>query len=206
MAKRVFFYSLVALVSLSQTNISQAGNNLKVSYRIAADIGYIQDSPNFYTASFLVNSSQAIAAKKKMATFAKLSSTKTALIGICKSMDSYNGRVKVTDARGGTAGLGNLRNVSVIGFNVVESIANLPDYSEEEQSALDEQYETEEDYPDYIEDGYVYYSIEADCLFTGTISLISSNAYRIYINGSAGPEYSKSELARMKWAITLVDN
>jgi hypothetical protein len=125
---------------------------------------------------------------------------------ICRTMDSFGARVKVTDARGGTAGLGNLNSVLVANIKVIEKFQDLPDEVYEEFSDTENEYELYEDHPDYIEDGYVYYSIEADCLFIGKVSLTSSNAYRIYINGSRGPEYSTAELSKMKWSITLVDN
>lgn len=200
------FLILLVLASLCQSKVADAATTLKVTYKVNADIGYDDVNPDFYSVTQIVGSSQAAIEKKKMEAFAKASSTKAKLTSICKSMDSYNARVKVTDARGGTAGLGNLKSVAVSGIKSVENLANLPDYTDEEQEALEEKYSLYSDYPDYIEEGYVYYSVEATCLFSGSVSLISSNAYRVFINGSTGPEYSRAELAKMKWTITLVDN
>ena len=90
-------------------------------------------------------------------------------------------------------------------MRVEEQYEDLPDYSQEEKDWLYEEYSDYEDFPDYLEGGYSWYSIEATCLFSGTIAITSSNAYRIYINGESGPEYSRAELVKMKWAVTLVD-
>jgi hypothetical protein len=195
----------VCLISFAQTGIAFAGNVLKVAYAVEADFGDLNDDSYLYSETFPVGTSEAISAKKKITGLAKSSATKSKFMLACKANDSYNARVKVVDARGGTAGLSNLRSISVINVKVSENFADLPDYTEEEAALLDEEYFYYSDYPDFVEDGYVYYSIEATCLFSGTVSLISSNSYRIYINGSAGPEYSKSEFDKMKWSIRLVD-
>ncbi len=204
--KTFFVLFLVLFLSTNQIASSLAGNTLKVTYRVQADPGELDDSSSLYSDTHLVQSLAAKSELKRLLGVSKLASTRTKLISACKLDDSYFARLKVTDARGGTAGLSNLKSVSVSEIKVVENIVDLPDYSEEEQSELESEYYYYADYPDYIEDGYVYYSIEAMCLFSGSVSLISSNAYRIFINGSAGPEYSKAELIKRKWSIILVDN
>jgi hypothetical protein len=204
-SKRYLVIFAVCLFSIAQMGTSFAGNVLKVTYVVEADTGDLDDSSSLYTDTFPVGTVDASSAKKRMATVSKSNATKSKLILACKANDSYNARVKVVDARGGTAGLSNLRSVSVTNIKVYENLRDLPEYTEEEAALLDEEYFYYADYPDYVEDGYVYYSIEATCLFSGTVSLISSNSYRIYINGSAGPEYSKSEFDKMKWSIRLVD-
>jgi hypothetical protein len=203
--KPVFIFFMVASLTLIQTASASAGNTLKVTYRVAADPGELDDSSALYSDTNLVKSLPAKSALKKLQGVAKSTSTKTKLIAACKLNDAYYARLKVTDARGGTAGLSNLKSVSVAEIKVVENTVDLPDYTEEEQAQLESEYFYYADYPDFIEDGYVYYSIEATCLFSGTVSLISSNAYRIYINGSAGPEYSKAELIKRRWSIILED-
>jgi len=195
----------VCLFSIAQTGTSYAGNVLKVAYAVEADFGDLNDDAYVYSETFPVGTLEAISAKKMITGMAKSSATKSKLMLACKANDSYNARVKVVDARGGTAGLSNLRSVTVINIKVYENLTDLPEYTEEEAALLDEEYFYYADYPDFIENGYVYYAVQATCLFSGKVSLISSNSYRIYINGSAGPEYSKSEFDKMKWSIRLVD-
>ena len=198
--KKTFLMILALLLLITQPGIAVAGNTLKVSYKVEADT----DSPYFYSDTNLVGSTEALQSKKKMLLLVKATSTKSRLTTTCRSMDSFGARVKVTDARGGTAGLGNLNSVSVANIQVVEEFQDLPDEVYEE--GLDDEYDFYYDHPDWIEDGYVYYSIKANCFFNGKVSLTSSNAYRIYINGSSGPEYSTAELSKRKWSITLVDD
>jgi hypothetical protein len=195
----------VLLLLSTQIPASAAGNTLKVTYRVPVDTSELEDSSMMYSVTHLVGSNAASAERRKLQAVAKLTSTKSKLISACKLDDTYYARLKVTDARGGTAGLSYLKSVTVTEIMVEENIVDLPDYTEEEAAFLEEEYYEYSDYPDYIEDGYVYYSIEATCLFSGTVSLISSNAYRIYINGGAGPEYSRAELIKKKWSIILED-
>jgi hypothetical protein len=195
----------VLLLLSTQIPASAAGNTLKVTYRVPVDTSELEDSSMMYSVTHLVGSSAASVERRKLQAVAKLSSTKSKLISACKLDGSYYARLKVTDARGGTAGLSYLKTATVTEIIVESNLVDLPDYTEEEAAFLEEEYYEYSDYPDYIEDGYVYYSIEATCLFSGTVSLISSNAYRIYINGGAGPEYSRAELIKKKWSIILED-
>jgi len=77
--------------------------------------------------------------------------------------------------------------------------------SEEEAEELESEYDSYEDYPDYIEEGYVSYFLEFTCSTAGTVSLISSNAYKIYIDGDFLGELSKAELIKMKWSISVLE-
>lgn len=203
--KKPFLMVLILLLSVTQTGIAVASNTLKISYEVEADIGYFEDNPSLFSDTNLIGSPEALLSAKKMSILAKAATTKSRLTAICKSMDPFGARIKVTDARGGTAGLSNLNSVFVANIQVSKEISSLPDYSEEEDEALQDEYDAYEDYPDYSEDGYLYYFISAKCLFKGSVSLTSSNAYRIYIDGKQGPEYSKAELSKKKWSLTLVD-
>ena len=203
--RNVVVFLTVLMFPFTQITASAAGSTLKVTYRVTADPSELEDSSMMYTATNLVGSTAAATERRKLQAVAKLTSTKSKLISACKLDDSYYARLKVTDARGGTAGLSYLKSVAVTEIKIEENIVDLPDYTEEEAAFLEEEYYEYSDYPDYIEEGYVYYSIEATCLFSGTVSLISSNAYRIYINGGAGPEYSRAELIKKKWSIILED-
>jgi hypothetical protein len=206
LGRTLFVLGVLLTFVFVQTASSMAAISLKVTYRVDAEPNELDDSSMMYTETHLVGSTSANAERKKLESFAKQKATKSLLVSACKLNDAFGARIKVIDARGGTAGLSNLNSVSVTSIKVYENIVDLPDYTEEEEEELDAEYSYYADYPDYIEDGYVYYTIEAVCLFSGKVSLINSNAYRIFINGDAGPEYSKAELIKRKWSITLVDN
>ena len=157
---------------------------------------------------FTDGESDALAFKKKITAFAKTSKAKSEALAECKGEDSvyYNSRIKVLDARNGTAGLGNLKTVTVSNMKIAEERSDLPQYTDEEEEDLQYEYDYYEDYPDYVEGGYVSYYIEFICSNIGTISLITSNAYKIYIAGDFAGEYSRTELSKMKWSVTFEDN
>ena len=202
--KRPFIILLALIFLFSNQGQSNAALVLKVTYKVPLDTDS-EDFDSYYSLSYISGSSQDRVEKKKALDLLKTKQIKTKLISGCKYMDVFNARVKITDARNGTAGLGNLKTVTVSEMRVEEQFEDLPDYTEEEYDLLYEEYEFEEDFPDYSKNGYSWYSIEATFLFSGIIAIISSNAYRIYINGESGPEYSRAELVKMKWAVTLVD-
>ena len=202
--KRPFIILLALIFLFSNQGQSNAALVLKVTYKVPLDTDS-EDFDSYYSLSYISGSSKDRVEKKKALDLLKTKQIKTKLISGCKYMDVFNARLKITDARNGTAGLGNLKTVTVSEMRVEEHFEDLPAYTEEEYDLLYEEYEFEEDFPDYSKNGYSWYSIEATCLFSGTIAIISSNAYRIYINGESGPEYSRAELVKMKWAVTLVD-
>ena len=202
--KRPFIILLALIFLFSNQGQSNAALVLKVTYKVPLDTDS-EDFDSYYSLSYISGSSKDRVEKKKALDLLKTKQIKTKLISGCKYMDVFNARLMITDARNGTAGLGNLKTVTVSEMRVEEQFEDLPDYTEEEYDLLYEEYEFEEDFPDYSKNGYSWYSIEATCLFSGTIAIISSNAYRIYINGESGPEYSRAELVKMKWAVTLVD-
>jgi hypothetical protein len=203
--KRLFPILLTLVFLFSNQGQLNAALVLKVIYKVPLDTES-EDFDSYYSPSYLSGSSKDRVERKKALDLIKTKQMKTKLISGCKYMDAFNARVKITDARNATSGLGNLKSVSVSEIRVEEQYADLPEYTQEEYDLLYEEYEYEEDFPDYSEEGYSWYSIEATCLFSGTIAITSSNAYRIYIDGKSGPEYSRTELVKMRWAVTLVDN
>jgi hypothetical protein len=156
---------------------------------------------------FTDGDSDALAFKKKITAFAKTSKAKNEALAECKGEDSvyYNSRIKVLDARNGTAGLGNLKTVTVSNMKIAEERSDLPQYTEEEEELLSDEYYSYDEYPDYIEEGYVSYYIEFICSNVGNVSLITSNAYKIYIDGDFAGEYSRAELSKMKWSVFFED-
>jgi hypothetical protein len=199
--KKLAILALVILTSITQTHVAEAATSLKVTVKEEVWI-WLEDEEEVYVA----DDPEALAFKKKITAYAKTSKAKSEALAECKRDSNYfNMRIKVLDARNGTAGLGNLKSVTVSNMKVAEQRTNLPEYTQEEEDELWSEYDSEEDYPDYIEDGYVSYYIEFICSHTGKVSLITSNAYKIYIAGDFAGEYSRTELAKKKWAITFVD-
>ena len=194
-ARSTLALTFILIINLLIPQGAQAGIVLRVGY--SSDDSYfdlnVDEEWGLWTANCIVGSS---CAKKNRA----LSDTaaKTRAVKFCKTLDGYGARVKVTTGSGNTAGLGNLNSVSIVGFKKRIGIENLPDYESE--------YEDETEDPAYIEDGYEYVYWEGTCRFSGKISLISSSFYTVYVNGALGPEYSKAELAKLKWSILLVDS
>ena len=202
--KRLLFLLLSIVIASTQTVVAAASNTLKISFKAEAQNPY-GNPDSLYSDTVLRGSTEDSLVKQKMDKAAKSSGTKSKIISVCKSMNLFNGRIKVTDSRGGTAGLSNLSSVSTYNVKVAKWFPSVPDFTEAETEALVDEYGDQENWPEYKEDGYVSYYYTANCLFSGKVSLISSNSYRIYINGRAGPEYLNSELAKMKWSVTLVN-
>ena len=201
--KRLRLLALVILLSITQTHVAEAATTLKVTVREYNSIWMAADK---YI--FVAGDTEALAFKKKITAFAKTSKAKSEALAECKGEDSvyFNTRIRVLDARNGTAGLGNLKSVTVSNMKIAEESADLPQYTEEEEELLGEEYYSYDEYPDYIEEGYVSYYIEFICSNSGTVSLITSNAYKIYIDGDFAGEYSRTELAKKKWAVIFEDN
>ena len=201
--KRFRLLTLVILLSISQTHVVEAATMLKVTVKEYNSVWMAADKYIFTDGD-----SDALAFKKKITAFAKTSKAKSEALAECKGEDSvyYNSRIKVLDARNGTAGLGNLKTVTVSNMKIAEERSDLPQYTEEEAEELEYEYDYYDEYPDYIEEGYVSYYIEFICSNSGTVSLITSNAYKIYIDGDFAGEYSRTELAKKKWSIIFEDN
>ena len=182
---------------------TQAALRLTISYVVpfyyGEDGGGLDPLP-----TCLVDSKCSKDNQKKATLLIKKLSTKTAFdLGCKKQDDSYLGsRLKVTNASGATAGLGNLTSVASTNIHWELNTESTPDWS----GGGEYPYESEEDDPAYIEDGYEYVSFTADCIYTGGVTLVKSNAYTIFIDGSRGPEYSYGELVKQKWKVTLSDS
>jgi hypothetical protein len=195
LARSTLALTLIMILNLSIPQGAQAGIVLKVGY--SSDDSYfdlnVDEEWELWTANCIIGSA---CAKKNRA----LSDTaaKARAVKLCKTIDGYNARVKVTTGSGSTAGLGNLKSVSIVGFKKRIGVESLPDYESE--------YEDETEDPEYIEDGYEFVYWEGTCRFSGNVPLISSSFYTVYVNGALGPEYSKTELAKLKWSILLVDS
>jgi len=199
--KRFRLLALVILLSITQTHVAEAGYSLKITVK---DVNTIW--MNSETSTFVSGDPEIQIFKKKITAFAKTSQAKSEAIARCKEEGIYyNTRIKVLDARNGTAGLGNLKSLTVSTIKVASYLSDLPEYTEEEAEELDAEYDYYEDYPDYIEEGYVSYYLEFTCSIAGTVSLISSNAYKIYIDGDFLGEFSKAELVKMKWSVSVIE-
>jgi hypothetical protein len=199
--KRLTLLASVILISITQTHIAEAGYSLKVTVKAEQEI-YMDE----YEAADLplVGTPEAQTQKNKYAAFVKSGKAKNKAITACKDHYYFNARLKVLDARGGTAGLGNVKTVTVANLKSVSLVQDIPAYYEDERNALMEQYGSDQsNWPDYIQNGYISYSVAYTCSIVGTVSVISSNAYRIYINSDPLGEFSKSELVKKKWSIAV---
>jgi hypothetical protein len=203
-ARQFFTFLLIsALSQFSNLQPAQAALRLTVSYVVPFYYGEETDGLDPLP-TCLVDSKCSKENQKKAALLVKKPSTKTAFdLGCKKQDDSYLGsRIKVTTASGATAGLGNLTSVKSTNIHWELNPDNTPDWN----GNGDYPYESAEDDPNYIEDGYEYVFFTADCIYTGGVTLVKSNAYTIFIDGSRGPEYSYSELVKQKWKVTLSDS
>ena len=196
---------ITIIVSISHIGAAEAGYFIKINYvGSPAFEGILEE---FASPKAEVGSEEAVANKKKMVEFAKTSKTKSLASKICKEFSNYNARVKILDARRGTAGLGNLKTVSVKNIKVYEYLTGNPSMSDEEYEQILEEYGDISDWPGWIEDGYVSYVVQGDCVSSGTIAVSTSNSYEIYILPDSKPkgEYLKSELIKKKWTVTFND-
>jgi hypothetical protein len=184
---------------LIQTYAAEAGNSLKINYTVKPYMAY---RDGFVSATFPIQTAEAQSANKEMVALARRSETKTLITQICKDDEMYKARIKILDARRGTAGLGNLNSLSVNNIKVKEYFQSVPAMSDEDVKRNSELYPIESDWPGWVEYGYVASVITAECRFSGTVSIISSNAYEVYIDGYLQDEYSRSELIKKKWVIT----
>ena len=199
--KRFRLLALVILLSFSQNHVAEAAAKLKVTVKDVNTIWMLSEK-----STFISGDPEIAAYKKRLAAYAKTSKAKSAAIAECKNEGVYyNTRIKVLDARNGTAGLGNLKTLTVSTMKVASYLADLPEYTEEEAEELEYEYDYYEDYPDYVEEGYVSYYLEFTCSHVGTVSLISSNAYKIYVDGDFVGEYTRTELSKKKWSISLIE-
>jgi len=203
MRKLVFVIVSALAFQIVGIPTSEAAIKLTVQYSVPFVYGEDVVGLDPY-ATCLIDSKCDTDAKKKATTVIKKTTTKTAFNIGCKKQDtSYLGsRLKVTSATGSTAGLGYLTSVVATNIRWDVETANVEDWTGDG----DYPYDSEEEDPTYIEGGYEYVFFTANCLYSGSVSLIKSNAYTIFIDGSRGPEYSYAELAKMKWNVVLVDN
>ena len=201
------FTALLLLIQILPATQSQAAIKLSIKYSVPfSNEGDAWDYALPDSTTCLSGSACAAENLRKAKAAIKSATVKKAYDLGCKKQDSsYLGsRLKVTTASGSTAGLGYLTSVVSANMSYDIEYASVPYWDEEELGEYP--YESEEEDPEYVEDGYEYVTYSADCIYSGSVTLVKSNAYTIFIAGMRGPEYSYSELVKMKWAVTLVDN
>jgi hypothetical protein len=197
--RRYLILFFILLFLTTQSGVAEAAYSLKVT---VTDINQIWMSTE--KSKFIKGDPEILLLKKKLTTFAKTNQAKNQAIAMCKEEGVYyNTRIKVLDARRGTAGLGTLKSITVSNMKIVSRSADLPEYSQEEWDFLEGEYSLYSEYPDYIEDGYVDNFLEFKCSVLGIVSTVPSNFYQIYLDGDFLGEYSKTELIRMKWTISV---
>jgi hypothetical protein len=193
----ILLFTLLSLILPS--GIAEANYSLRIT---VTDVNQIWMEGEKST--FLKGDPKILAYKKKLAAFAKTSQAKNQAIAMCKEEGVYyNTRIKVLGANRGTAGLGSLKSPTISNMKIASQTADLPEYSEEEADFLEGEYSLRADYPDYIEEGYIGIFLEFKCSHLGIVSMTTSNFYEIYIDGDFLGEFSRTELVRMKWSITV---
>jgi hypothetical protein len=199
--RKVKLLSLVFLISCTQTGLAEAGFTLKINF---TQDSRIYELRQFRSTVFPVGSKEAATERQKMFAFAKAnkSDINRQISEKCKKHYFYNSRLKIKDARGGTAGLGNLNKLKVENVRVLEETANYDlNMTSEEFEVIEEEFPDITDWPGWIEDGYSVYAIDGVCRFSGSVSIISSVAYEVFIKEESYGEYSRSELSKKKWTL-----
>ncbi len=199
--KRIIL-TVVLAFSITQSGVAEAGYSLKIDFTQNARAYELRE---FRSDIFPVGTPEALAEKKKMFAYAKTNKSRInkMIIDMCKKHSFYNSRVKIKDARGGTAGLGNLKSLKVEKIGVLEEVVSYDmNMSLEEFEKIEEEYPDITDWPGWIEDGYSIYGINGVCRYSGSISIISSVAYEVFIQEYPFGEYSRSELIKKKWQLS----
>ena len=200
--KRVPLIALVLLFSITQTGVAEAGYSIKINIIQNARPYELRE---FRSAVFPIGTEEAFAEKKRMYAYfiANKSDINKKVNEKCKKGYFYNSRVKIKDARGGTAGLGNLKTLKVENIKVSEVIVNYDvNISREDSEKIEDEFPDITTWPGWIEGGYAVYMVEGICRFSSSVSIVSSVAYEVFIKDQAYGEYSKSELIKKKWILT----
>ena len=199
--KRFPLIVLVIFFSVTQSGLAEAGYSLKINFTQNARPYELRE---FRSDVYPIGTAEALAEKQRIFAFAKTnkSAINKKIAELCKKHYFYNSRIKIKDARGGTAGLGNLKTLTVENVRVSEIIASYDvNISLEEFEKIEEDYPDITDWPGWIDDGYTWYAIESVCRFSSSISIISSVAYEVLIKEDLYGEYSRSELIKKKWVL-----
>ena len=139
--KRLQLLILVILLLITQTHVAEAATSLKVTVKEEVWMWLGDEGERN-----VVSDPETLAFKKRITAYVKTSKAKSDASAECKSDSNYfNKRIKVLDARNGTAGLGNLKSVTVSSMKVVEEIDDLPEYTLGEESDLYNEYDSEEE-------------------------------------------------------------
>ena len=192
---------LVLLFSLAQSGSAAGGESLKINFTQNSRAYELKE---FRSDVFPVGTAEVLAEKKKMLTYVKANKVEInrKISDKCKKNYFYNSRIKIKDALGGTAGLGNLKALRVDDIKVTEVIVSYDiNINDEESEIISAEYPDITTWPGWTEDGYVVYMIESICRFSSSIPIVSSVAYEVFIKDDAYGEYSRSELIKKKWVL-----
>jgi hypothetical protein len=147
---------------------------------------------------------KALDQKKKYATFLKSSKAKSKANSLCAKSEYRLGRIQVRSSGTSYSGIGVLMFSKVLDLKSVSRIQNTPTYDSSKRSALIAEYGNDETlWPDYIQGGYVGYSIKYKCQNDGPVpSVPTYPAYQIYINGGAiVGQLSYNQLKSWNWSV-----
>ena len=198
--KKLWILVLVILFSVTQTRVAEANWYLKIYVVEVQEIFMDGDAGVVHRAG----SPKALDQKKKYAAFLKTSRAKSKANSLCAKSEYRLGRIQVRSSGTSYAGIGVLMFSKVLDFKSVSRIQNTPTYDSSKRSALIAEYgDDESKWPEYIQGGYVGYSVKYKCQNDGPVpSVPTYPAYQIYINGgSITSQISYNELKSWNWSV-----
>ena len=200
--KKLWILVLVILFSVTQTRVAEANWYLKIYVVEVQEIFMDGDAGVVHRAG----TPKALDQKKKYAAFLKTPRAKSKANSLCAKSEYRLGRIQVRSSGTSYAGIGVLMFSKVLDFKSVSRIQNTPTYDSSKRSALIAEYgDDESKWPEYIQGGYVGYSVKYKCQNDGPVpSVPTYPAYQIYINGGAlFAQLSYNQLKSWNWSVEM---
>lgn len=200
--KKLWILVLVILFTVTQTRVAEANWYLKIFVVENQEIFMDGDAGVVHRAG----TPKALDQKKKYATFLKSSKAKSKANSLCAKSEYRLGRIQVRSSGTSYSGIGVLMFSKVLDFKTASRIQNTPTYDSSKRSALISEYgDDETKWPEYIQGGYVGYSIKYKCQNDGPVpSVPTYPAYQIYINGGAlFSQLSYNQLKSWNWSVEI---
>jgi hypothetical protein len=200
--KKLWILVFIILFSVTQTRVAEANWYLKIFVVENQEIFMDGDAGVVHRAG----TPKALDQKKKYATFLKSSKAKSKANSLCAKSEYHLGRIQVRSSGTSYAGIGVLMFSKVLDFKSASRIQNTPTYDSSKRSALISEYgDDETKWPEYIQGGYVGYSIKYKCQNDGPVpSVPTYPAYQIYINGGAlFSQLSYNQLKSWNWSVQI---
>jgi hypothetical protein len=198
--KKFWILILVILFSVTQIRVAEANWYLKIFVVENQEIFMDGDAGVVHRAG----TPKALDQKKKYATFLKSSKAKSKANSLCAKSEYRLGRIQVRSSGTSYAGKGVLLFSKVLDLKSVSRIQDIPTYDSTKRSSIIAEYGNDVTmWPDYIQGGYVGYSIKYKCQNDGPVTSVPTYpVYQIYINGgSIVSQISYNELKSWNWSV-----